>query len=83
MLGTPDTVLTRSFPEFLYHFIFVTYFETGSHASQSGLEFWLAEDSPELLVLLPLLLKLRVTDTITRLVVIQCLEHRALNFSRN
>ena len=37
----------------------------------------------EFLVLLPLLLKLRVTDTITRLVVIQCLEHRALNFSRN
>lgn len=54
MLGTPDMVLTRLF--ILCFFIvlfFVTYFETGFHASQSGFEFWMAEVGPELLTVLP------------------------------
>lgn len=46
-------VLKRLVTVFLCDFIFATYFEAGTHAPQSGLEFWVAEDDLELLLLLP------------------------------
>lgn len=52
-MGAPDMVLKRLIAVFLCNFIFATYFEAGTHVPQSGLEFWIAEDDLELLLLLP------------------------------